>query len=142
MRRITGASLNGNRPAQINTSAWRGEKACRSIPKRAKSNRLAAVAMNSMAQQAVPNGMGHNEFARDQLTALSAPVTFTAHFVSSSNRVVSQFALPDNSFVSMTRFTSSTSLRSGVEEERGGAAWRENVESLRLPSTFFGLVPL
>jgi hypothetical protein len=37
MRRITGASLNGKRPAQIRTSAWRGENAWRSIPKRAKS---------------------------------------------------------------------------------------------------------
>src|SRR3989442_370640 len=33
----------------------RGENAWRSMPKRAKSNRLAAVAMNSMAQHAVPN---------------------------------------------------------------------------------------
>src|SRR6266699_4176688 len=74
-RRITGASLNGSRPAQISTSAWRGENAWRSIPKRAKSKRLAAVAMNSMAQHAVPNGMGHRELARDQLTALSTRVT-------------------------------------------------------------------
>src|ERR1051325_4872633 len=50
MRRMTGASLNGSRPAQISTSAWRGEKAWRSMPKRAKSKRLAAVAMNSIAQ--------------------------------------------------------------------------------------------
>src|SRR5258706_13821342 len=71
MRRITGASLNGRRPAQISTSAWRGEKAWRSMPKRAKSNRLAAVAMNSMAQHAVPNGIGHRELARDEFTAQS-----------------------------------------------------------------------
>ena len=71
MRRITGASLNGSRPAQINTSAWRGEKACRSMPKRAKSKRLAAVAMNSMAQHAVPNGIGHSELARELFTAQS-----------------------------------------------------------------------
>ena len=44
----------------------------RSMPKRARSNRLAAVAMNSMAQQAVPNGMGQSEFARDQLTRSSS----------------------------------------------------------------------
>ena len=62
MRRITGASLNGSRPAQISTSACRGEKLIRSMPKRARSNRLAAVAMNSMAQQAVPNGIGQSEF--------------------------------------------------------------------------------
>src|SRR6266566_5841749 len=85
MRRITGASLNGSRPAQISTSAWRGENAWRSIPKRAKSKRLAAVAMNSMAQQAVPNGIGHSELARAQLTRWS-------------NRVTSQFGLPVISF--------------------------------------------
>ena len=71
MRRITGASLNGKRPAQISTSAWRGENAWRSIPKRAKSKRLAAVAMNSMAQHAVPNGIGHSELAREEFTAQS-----------------------------------------------------------------------
>src|SRR2546428_13756783 len=69
MRRITGASLNGSRPAQISTSAWRGENAWRSMPNRAKSNRLAAVAMNSMAQQAVPNGIGHSELAGEGFTA-------------------------------------------------------------------------
>src|SRR3982751_1335327 len=72
MRRMTGASLNGTRPAQINTSAWRGEKLMRSMPKRARSKREAAVAMNSMAQQAVPNGMGHSEFARPQFRTKSS----------------------------------------------------------------------
>src|SRR5690242_21241646 len=71
-RRITGASLNGSRPAQSSTSAWRGEKLMRSMPKRARSKRLAAVAMNSMAQHAVPNGIGQSELARDQFTAQSA----------------------------------------------------------------------
>src|SRR5688500_6243992 len=75
MRRMIGASLNGTRPAQMRTSAWRGEKLMRSMPKRARSKRLAAVAMNSMAQHAVPNGIGHNEFARDQLTRKSSLVT-------------------------------------------------------------------
>src|SRR5687767_4235427 len=74
MRRSTGASLKGTRPAQINTSAWRGEKLMRSIPNRARSYLLAADAMNSMAQQAVPNGIGHSEFARDQLTRKSSRV--------------------------------------------------------------------
>src|SRR6266853_1345590 len=92
MRRITGASLKGSRPAQISTSAWRGEKAWRSMPKRAKSKRLAAVAMNSMAQQAVPNGIGHNEFARDQL-------------IRSSSRASSQLGLcPATSWVCTTCF--------------------------------------
>src|SRR6478672_5549868 len=74
MRRMTGASLNGTRPAQIRTSAWRGEKLMRSMPKRARSNLLAAVAMNSMAQHAVPKGIGHREFERPQLTRKSRRV--------------------------------------------------------------------
>src|SRR3954466_3859774 len=74
MRRRTGASLNGTRPAQIKTSACRGENAWRSIPNRARSYLLAAVAMNSMAQHAVPNGIGHREFDRPQFTSLSSVV--------------------------------------------------------------------
>src|ERR687884_1946788 len=74
MRRRTGASLNGTRPAQISTSACRGEKLMRSMPKRARSYLLAAVAMNSIAQHAVPKGIGHREFARDQLTRKSMRV--------------------------------------------------------------------
>src|SRR5919112_3163117 len=74
MRRITGASLKGTRPAQINTSAWRGEKLWRSMPKRARSKRGAAVAMYSMAQQAVPNGIGQSELARAQLVRKSSRV--------------------------------------------------------------------
>src|SRR5207253_3916290 len=74
MRRMIGASLNGTRPAQIRTSAWRGEKLMRSMPKRARSKPEAAVAMNSIAQQAVPNGIGHSELARDQLTRKSSRV--------------------------------------------------------------------
>src|SRR5215216_6064213 len=72
MRRMTGASLNGSRPAQISTSACRGEKLIRSMPNRAMSNRLAAVAMYSMAQQAVPNGIGQSEFERAQLVRKSS----------------------------------------------------------------------
>src|ERR671911_2675455 len=74
IRRITGASLKGSRPAQINTSACRGEKLCRSMPKRAMSKRLAAVAMYSMAQHAVPKGIGHSELARAQLVRKSSRV--------------------------------------------------------------------
>src|SRR3954471_22682759 len=74
MRRSTGASLNGTLPAQISTSACRGEKLIRSMPKRARSYLPAALAMNSMAQHAVPKGIGHSEFARDQLTRKSRRV--------------------------------------------------------------------
>src|SRR5512147_2143934 len=72
--RITGASLNGRRPAQISTSACRGEKLIRSIPKRARSKRLAAEAMNSIAQQAVPKGIGQRELERAQLARKSSRV--------------------------------------------------------------------
>src|SRR3982751_2791449 len=74
MRRMTGASLKGTRPAQISTSACRGEKLIRSMPKRARSNLLAAVAMNSIAQHAVPKGIGHSEFLRPQLMNESSVV--------------------------------------------------------------------
>src|SRR5687768_18053674 len=70
IRLRTGASLKGTRLAQMNTSAWRGEKLISSIPNRARSYLPAAVAMNSMAQQAVPKGIGQRELALDQLTQL------------------------------------------------------------------------
>src|SRR2546429_9375690 len=96
MRRITGASLNGRRPAQIRTSAWRGENAWRSMPKRAKSKRLAAVAMESMAQQAGPDGIGHSEFARGGMTAQS---------MRSLKPAGREFRVrPENYFRSMNRF--------------------------------------
>src|SRR5574341_879294 len=107
MRRITAASLNGNRPAQISTSAWRGENAMRSMPNRARSNRLAAVAMNSMAQHAVPNGMGHNELAREVLAA---------QLISASNRVASQFGLLSTAVDSRTVFTSIPLQRSALPD--------------------------
>src|SRR5690349_8427985 len=86
MRRMIGASLNGTRPAQIRRSACRGENDIRSMPNRAKSNRDAAVAMNSIAQQAVPNGIGQSELARPQFTA-------------SSSFVVIQFSCDPGSYV-------------------------------------------
>src|SRR5919206_2315412 len=93
MRRSTGASLKGTRPAQMSTSAWRGEKLIRSMPKRARSNRLAAVAMNSMAQHAVPKGIGHSELLRAQL-------------VRKSSRVVTQFGESEETVVtSSARFS-------------------------------------
>src|SRR3954453_7813424 len=93
IRRITGASLNGSRPAQMSTSACRGEKLCRSMPKRAISKRLAAVAMYSIAQQAVPKGIGHSELARAQL-------------VRKSSRVVTQLGEMDETVVtSSARFS-------------------------------------
>src|SRR3954465_10886526 len=72
--RMTGASLNGRRPAQISTSARRGAKPWRSMQQRGRSKRLAAVAMYSMAQQAVPNVMGQSELLRAQLVRESRVV--------------------------------------------------------------------
>src|SRR3954462_14715650 len=59
-------------------SDWRGEKRMTSAPKRAMSNRLEAVAISSIVQQARPIGMGHIEFVRIQLMAESAVVTMTS----------------------------------------------------------------
>src|SRR5947209_20005330 len=70
--------------------------------------------MNSIAQQAVPNGIGHRELAR-------------AQFTSASNRVNSQFWLPDTSLVSKTRFILRNPSRKGVE--------RQDVEGIRQGST-------
>ena len=58
----------------MSTSAWRGEKLMRSMPKRARSKRVAAVAMNSIAQHAVPNGIGQSDFERLQFTRKSRRV--------------------------------------------------------------------
>ena len=46
----------------------------RSMPKRAASKREAKVAIISIAQQAVPNGIGQSELMRDQLTIQSSLV--------------------------------------------------------------------
>src|ERR1051325_2999582 len=105
MRRSTGASLNGTRPAQISRAARRGENACRSMPKRARSYLLAAVAMNSIAQHAVPNGIGHREFERPQLMKASSfvvihgslPVTSVLRACEPSGREINPIgALPSS----------------------------------------------
>jgi len=44
----------------------------RSIPNRARSKSLAAVAMNSIAQHAVPNGSGQRELPRAHPTSVSS----------------------------------------------------------------------
>ena len=47
------------------------------MPKREMSNRLEAVAISSIAQQASPIGIGHSEFFRIQLIAESNCVKIT-----------------------------------------------------------------
>jgi hypothetical protein len=64
-------------PATIMTSLCRGENRITSAPKRAISNRELAVAINSMAQQASPIGIGQSEFFRIQFMAASIRVKIT-----------------------------------------------------------------
>src|SRR5205809_7258793 len=59
------------------TSHCRGENRITSEPKRAISNREAAVAISSMAQQARPIGIGQREFLRIQFMAASRRVKIT-----------------------------------------------------------------
>ena len=65
-------------PATIMQSAWRGEKRITSEPKREISNRLAPAAINSMAQQARPIGIGQTEFLRNQFKRGIHRVTTTS----------------------------------------------------------------
>src|SRR4051794_23805542 len=56
------------------TSHCRGENRMTSAPNREMSKREAAVAISSIAQQASPIGIGHNEFFRTQFKAASTLV--------------------------------------------------------------------
>src|SRR5262249_5789527 len=67
------------------TSDWRGEKRMTSAPKREISKRLAPAAINSMAQQARPMGIGQSEFLRPQLAPGSR--CLPNHFSAASRRV-------------------------------------------------------
>src|SRR5436853_7365925 len=64
-------------PATIITSHCRGEKRITSAPNRAISKRDAAAAINSIAQQARPIGIGQSEFLRTQFRAASKRVKIT-----------------------------------------------------------------
>src|SRR5260221_581001 len=58
-------------------SHCRGLKRNTSAPKRARSWRLAPVAISSIPQQAVANGIGHRLFLRHQLANSSSLLTTT-----------------------------------------------------------------
>ena len=60
----TGNIFMTTRPATIMRSHCRGLKRIASAPKRAMSCREAPVAISSMPQQAVANGIGHRLFLR------------------------------------------------------------------------------
>ena len=77
MRCNTGSIFITTRPATIIKSHCRGLKRNTSAPNRAMSCRLAPVAINSIPQQAVANGIGHRLFLRHQLTNSSSLVTAT-----------------------------------------------------------------
>src|SRR5665213_411563 len=65
------------RPATIIRSACRGLNRIASAPNRARSKREEAVAMSSMPQHAVANGIGHKELRRAQLTTFFSWVVRT-----------------------------------------------------------------
>src|SRR5579871_2361431 len=73
-RRITGAILFDTRPAMIIRSDCRGEPRITSAPKREISKREPIIDIISIAQQASPKDIGHMEFLRAQLIALSKVV--------------------------------------------------------------------
>src|SRR4030042_12549 len=66
-------------PALMMRSAWRGEARKASMPKRAMSQRLAAVQIISMAQQASPKVAGQSELLRPQSTSFSRVVVKTLY---------------------------------------------------------------
>src|SRR3954447_20059400 len=73
----TGIILIVTRPATIIRSLCRGLKRIASAPKRAKSKREEAVAINSIPQQAVAKGIGHSELRRAQFTTFLSWVVNT-----------------------------------------------------------------
>src|SRR5277367_6339326 len=73
----TGIILVVTRPATMSKSLWRGLNRMASAPKRARSNRLEAVAISSMPQQAVAKGIGQIELRRAQFTTFLSCVVRT-----------------------------------------------------------------
>ena len=84
IRCSTGSIFMTTRPATIIRSHCRGENRNTSDPNRARSCRAAAVAINSIPQQAVANGIGHKLFLRHQLASASSfeRATFSGTFIS------------------------------------------------------------
>src|SRR6185369_1972290 len=77
MRCRTGSIFITTRPATIIRSHCRGVNRITSDPNRAMSCRLAPVAISSIPQQAVANGMGDRLFLRHQLASQSSLLTAT-----------------------------------------------------------------
>ena len=83
------------RPATISKSDCRGEKRIASAPNLDRSVRAAKTAMNSIPQQAVPKGMGQNEFFLPQFMALSNVVVKIFDLISVGFIHYSQFHYND-----------------------------------------------
>src|SRR5487761_576960 len=100
---ITGAIFCETRPAIIIKSDCRGEPRKTSAPNRATSNRDAAKAIISIAQQASPNDIGQIELRRAQLTSLT----------SCANKIPSFFRkfVASSGVSSVTPFASCTAIR-------------------------------
>src|SRR5262245_40314064 len=78
----------------MSRSACRGLNRITSAPKRAKSNRLHAVAINSIPQQAVANGIGQTAERRAQLiTRFSCVVRMMSVGSAASSPIVPLFAM-------------------------------------------------
>jgi hypothetical protein len=75
IRWSTGSIFITTRPATIIKSHCRGLNRITSAPKRARSYRDDAVAINSIPQQAVANGIGHRLFERAQFDTKSSWLT-------------------------------------------------------------------
>src|ERR1043166_9372256 len=95
MRFTASAILYVTVPATIITSHCRGEKRITSAPNREISNRDAAVAINSMAQQANPIGIGQSEFFRAQWSSASKRVKSTCPMILDSWAVARVYGTRD-----------------------------------------------
>src|SRR6478752_8538276 len=101
MRWRTGIIFITTRPATSIRSHCRGLKRMASEPNRAMSYRLAAVAISSIPQQAVANGIGHRLLARAWLATQSSWVTMkSGNFTLRSRRSHRSFGLtpPEDPF--------------------------------------------
>src|SRR5947209_18563598 len=76
------------------TSHCRGENRITSAPNREMSNRDAAVAISSIAQQARPIGIGQREFLRTQFSAASNRVKITLPSIFESYAVARVSGMP------------------------------------------------
>src|SRR5580765_3966623 len=87
----TGINLIVTRPATIIRSLCRGLKRIASAPKRARSKREEAVAINSIPQHAVAKGIGQIELRRAQFTTFLSWVVNTLSGRVSGSSIVGDY---------------------------------------------------